>query len=65
MDLSRVVWRKSRRSDNGGANCVEVAPIDGVIAVRDSKDPQGPRLASDRAAWAAFARRLRSGEHDL
>ncbi|GAA2069755.1 DUF397 domain-containing protein [Actinomadura alba] len=65
MDLSRVVWRKCRRSGNGGANCVEVAPIGDVIAVRDSKNPDGSRLAFDHAAWAAFARRVRSGEYDL
>jgi len=65
VDLSRVVWRKSRRSDNGGANCVEVASAGGLIAVRDSKNPDGPMLAFDRGAWVAFARRVRSGQHDL
>ena len=39
-DLSNAHWRKSTRSQNGG-NCVEVAPLAEVIAVRDSKDPSG------------------------
>lgn len=42
-DLSRAVWRKSRKSqDNGG--CVEVADLREYVAVRDSKDPNGPVL---------------------
>ncbi|MBC6459207.1 DUF397 domain-containing protein [Actinomadura sp. HBU206391] len=65
MDLSRVVWRKSRRSDNGGANCVEIASVGDLIAVRNSKKPEGPNLAFDRAAWEAFTNRIRGGEHDL
>ncbi|HMH94433.1 MAG TPA: DUF397 domain-containing protein, partial [Streptosporangiaceae bacterium] len=39
-------WRKSSHSSGGGANCVEVADnMQGVIAVRDSKDPDGLELA--------------------
>ncbi len=43
MDLSRTEWRKSSYSSNGGGSCVEVAesPV-AVIAVRDSKNPEGP-----------------------
>ncbi|WP_410819234.1 DUF397 domain-containing protein [Micromonospora sp. 050-3] len=37
------------------SNCVEVADnLAGVIGVRDSKDPAGPMLAFDPAAWARF-----------
>ncbi|HUY44272.1 MAG TPA: DUF397 domain-containing protein [Streptosporangiaceae bacterium] len=32
-------------SSNGGA-CVEVALIGQAVAVRDSKDPEGPKLGS-------------------
>ncbi|WP_431899006.1 DUF397 domain-containing protein [Micromonospora chalcea] len=54
-DLTDAVWRKSTRSgDNGGA-CVEVATnVPGVVAVRDSKDLQGPSLAFDPDAWHRF-----------
>ncbi|HEY1346575.1 MAG TPA: DUF397 domain-containing protein, partial [Streptosporangiaceae bacterium] len=34
--------------------CVEVAPVAGAVAVRDSKNPAGPRLIFTRQAWAAF-----------
>jgi hypothetical protein len=52
MDLSPVIWRKSRRSHNGGQNCVEIAAIGRSVAVRDSKASDGERLAdSSRARW--------------
>ncbi|MEU7800167.1 DUF397 domain-containing protein [Micromonospora arborensis] len=53
-DLTGAVWRKSTRSgDNGGA-CVEVATNLSQVAVRDSKDPAGPRLQFSRPRWSAF-----------
>lgn len=56
-------WRKSARSANG-VHCVEVAPAEHAIAVRDSKDPDGPRLAFGDPAWAAFVGRIKSGHLD-
>ena len=54
-----VAWRRSRRSGTSGA-CVEVAGVaDGVLAVRDSKNPQGARLAFSAAAWQQFTSVLR------
>ncbi|MFA1550616.1 DUF397 domain-containing protein [Actinomadura chokoriensis] len=44
MDLSTAAWRKSSRSSNNGGNCVELARIDDTVAIRDSKDPDGPKL---------------------
>jgi hypothetical protein len=53
--LSRAEWRKSSYSGNTG-NCVEVATnVPGIVAVRDSKDPNGPRLVFTRNAWRTFA----------
>jgi hypothetical protein len=55
-----AAWRKSTYSGNGG-NCIEVAlSRPDVIAVRDSKDPDGPKLAFTPHAWRRFARLLRS-----
>ncbi|MGW4502227.1 DUF397 domain-containing protein [Micromonospora sp. NPDC004336] len=53
LDLTRARWHTSTRSVGNG-NCVEVAGVDGRIAVRDSKDRQGPVLAFPAPAWRAF-----------
>jgi Domain of unknown function (DUF397) len=59
------LWRKSSHSGGGGGECVEIANLFPTIAIRDSKDPDGPRLALDRAVFAAFVQTVRSGGHDL
>ena len=58
-DFSGARWRKTRHS-NGQGSCVEVADLPAIIAVRDSKDPAGPKLAFGRAAWQAFAARVKA-----
>lgn len=60
MDLSSAVWRKSRHSASNG--CVEVAFVDGFVAVRDSKDRQGPVLVFTPTEWDAFLAGVRDGE---
>ncbi|MFF8384670.1 DUF397 domain-containing protein [Streptomyces kanasensis] len=53
---------KSSYSGNNAGDCVEIAPaFPGAVPVRDSKDPLGPVLAFDRAAWAAFVGAVRDG----
>jgi Domain of unknown function (DUF397) len=63
MDLSAAVWRKSTLSMSNG--CVEVAvQVDGV-ALRDSKDRDGPVLVFSRHEWSAFVGAVQAGEFDL
>ena len=53
---SGLHWVKSSLSYANG-NCVEVArPPGGQVLVRDSTDPDGPRLAFSPGHWAAFVR---------
>lgn len=67
-DLPSAQWRKSRRSGNT-SSCVEVADnlldADGMIYVRDSKDPSGPVLRFTPSEWAVFLGGVRDGEFDL
>jgi hypothetical protein len=66
MDLTRAVWRKSSYSSGNGGNCVEVARnLPGAVAVRDSKDPDGPKLIFSRAVWRTFTAAAQDGEFDL
>lgn len=61
--LATANWFKSSYSDNQGGACVEAARLGTVgMAVRDSKDPQGPALVFPAEAWAAFAAAARRGE---
>ncbi|GAA4310959.1 DUF397 domain-containing protein [Actinomadura luteofluorescens] len=48
MDLTNIKWRKSSYSTSNGGNCVELADAAGAVAVRDSKDPDGPILLLTR-----------------
>ncbi|CAN5332210.1 hypothetical protein BH10PSE19_BH10PSE19_20190 [soil metagenome] len=45
-------------------HCVEVAYKEGIIAVRDSKNPQLPPLHFDKNEWAAFISGVKTSEFD-
>jgi hypothetical protein len=51
-------WRTSSRSTSGN-ECVEVAQSRESCLVRDSRQPDGARLAVGRHAWAAFTRSVK------
>ncbi|WP_367318990.1 DUF397 domain-containing protein [Streptomyces sp. HUAS ZL42] len=59
-----VRWIKSRHS-NAEGNCVEVATLtDGDIAMRNSRDPDGPALVYTPAEVSAFLAGVKDGEFD-
>ncbi|WP_433364480.1 DUF397 domain-containing protein [Streptosporangium sp. CA-115845] len=77
MGLSRAQWRKSTWTGDNGGNCVEVAELKDVvdapghkaehpelIAVRDSRDPEGPKLFFTPAEWDAFLNGVKANEFD-
>ncbi|MEU3168339.1 DUF397 domain-containing protein [Streptosporangium sp. NPDC006930] len=65
MDLSNAVWRKSSRSSDNGGQCVEVANnLSGVVAVRDSKNPDSPKLLFTPTQWKRFVGGVKTGEFD-
>jgi hypothetical protein len=73
-EATQVRWKKSTRSAGNGA-CVEVAFIAGVVAsegvssevvaVRDSKDSEGPVLQFGSTAWQGFVASVRQDRFGL
>jgi hypothetical protein len=63
VDLTRAQWRKARASQANG-ECVEVAFVADVVAMRDSKDKTGPVLVFTASEWAAFKGGVQAGEFD-
>ena len=60
IDLSCAEWRKSSYSSQSG-NCVEVARnLPGLVAVRDSKEPDVGLLVVSRETWQVFMKKVRA-----
>jgi hypothetical protein len=65
MNLQHAEWRKSTYSSANGGQCVEVAAnLASLVAVRDSKDPDGGALLFTPEQWAAFLSGARGGRFD-
>jgi Domain of unknown function (DUF397) len=59
--VNDIRWHRSSLSMSNG-HCVEAAADPhGDILIRDSKDPDGPRLTFSSAAWAAFLTEVKTG----
>jgi len=65
FDLSNAQWLTTTRSGPDRDNSVEVAFVGQAIAVRDSKNPDGPALIFTAAEWDAFVGGAKDGEFDL
>jgi hypothetical protein len=65
VNLDGAQWRKSDRGGPDADNCVEVAFVDGAIAVRQSSNPTGPVLLFTQSEWDAFVEGAKDGEFDL
>ncbi|MFF8260493.1 DUF397 domain-containing protein [Streptomyces virginiae] len=53
-DLFSLEWVKSSYSASDSNECIEVAHTPGTVLVRDSKRPEGARLAVGPDAWNGF-----------
>lgn len=60
VDWSSATWRKSTRSSANG-ECVEVGTVARSVAVRDSKNPDGPKLLITQHDWTSFLRDIKLG----
>ena len=59
-------WQKSSYSGNGGGDCVEVAlNLPNVVAVRDSKDPDGAVLVIEAVEWRKFIAYVKTRMREL
>ena len=64
-ELAGLTWLKSQRSGPTGGNCVEVAFLpSGEVAMRNSRDPEGPALIYTRAEIEAFLGGVNDGDFD-
>jgi hypothetical protein len=59
MDVTGIAWRTSSYSGSNGGACVEVGTFGPIVAVRDSKDLDGPPLAFAADTWKAFTEQLK------
>lgn len=60
---ANMAWRKSTRS-SGDGQCVEVANLDAIIAIRDSKAPDAGHLTVAPKTWSAFVAEAKAGRYD-
>ena len=59
LKVHDLQWRKAIRSAGNG-ECVEVAPAQGRVVVRDSKNPEGYVLKYSAQAWWLFLAECKS-----
>lgn len=55
-------WFRAVSCEDG--SCVEVASASDCVAIRDSKDQDGPMLRFTRAEWVAFLDGAKAGDFD-
>lgn len=63
-DFSRAAWRVSSYT-GGNGDCVEIAQVKRQTAVRDSKDPDGPKLVLSTQTVRSFFDQMKAGKYDL
>ncbi|KUF19761.1 DUF397 domain-containing protein [Streptomyces silvensis] len=60
--LDAAAWRKSSHSNQDGGECIEIThDFEGLVPIRDSKNPAGPALILSAPAWGAFIDGVKAG----
>ncbi|MET8053594.1 DUF397 domain-containing protein [Streptosporangium sp. NPDC005286] len=57
-------WITSSYSGSG-QQCVQMKPVPSGVAIRDSKNPEGPRLLCTPNTWQTLVTEARNGCYDL
>jgi hypothetical protein len=66
MDIGHLTWRKASFSTSNGGACVEIAQFpESAVGVRDSEDPDGPKLVFAPDEWRLFVNGAKAGQFDL
>lgn len=63
LEVCDLQWRTARRSAGNGA-CVEVAPANGQVFIRDSKNQTGPVVPYSGSSWRVFLIDTKKGQFD-
>ena len=58
-----AAWCTSTHSAYHHGSCVEAGACHHGVAVRDSRDPDGPVLVWDGSTWGALLDRIQRGEN--
>ncbi|MGK5729036.1 DUF397 domain-containing protein [Streptomyces sp. URMC 124] len=61
LDLGNAAWQSSSQ----GTGDVQIAFVEGFIALRNGRHPDGPALVFTPGDWRAFVLGAREGEFDL
>ncbi|MBL1089285.1 DUF397 domain-containing protein [Streptomyces sp. NPDC001739] len=61
LDLDQAEWQSSSQ----GVGDVQIAFVEGYIAMRNRRSPEIPALIFSPAEWRAFVLDARDGEFDL
>jgi hypothetical protein len=65
VDLTGAIWRHSTLATDD-QDAVEVADnLPGIVALRDSRRPDGPALIFTLREWEAFVGGAKDGEFNL
>jgi hypothetical protein len=64
MDVTGNDQVRFRSACDGGGACVEVGTKE-LVAVRDSRSPDGPVLLFTRGEWLEFVRGVQAGVFDI